>query len=154
MKPSRTLAGLLGTEAFQQLQSGKGRGAETREEQSRNNSAALGQGPGSTSSNTHRSVFKLFFRAVNKTPTKWKMFQRECHSSITLRSPLGHYLIKGGQALHTPRSLSATLPSNSAISSQVGTHRFSGHDPASSPFAWQSNKAIIFYFIQNSVSEI
>ena len=73
MKPSRTLAGLLGTEAFQQLQSGKGRGAETREEQSRNNSAALGQGPGSTSSNTHRSVFKLFFRAVNKTPTKWKM---------------------------------------------------------------------------------
>ena len=25
---------------------------------------------------------------------------------------------------------------------------------SSSPFAWQSNRAIIFYFIQNSVSEI
>ena len=78
---------------------------------------------------THNSMFKLFFRAINKTPTKWKMFQRECHSSITLRSSLGHYLIQGVQALHTPRFLSATLPLNSAISSQVGIQSFSVHLP-------------------------
>ena len=57
-------------EAFQQLPSGKGRDAETREEQSRNNSAALGQGPGSTSRDTHSSVFKLF---IELKPNKWKM---------------------------------------------------------------------------------
>ena len=78
---------------------------------------------------THNSMFKLFFRAINKSPTKWKMFHRECHSSITLRSSLGHYLIQGVQALHTPRSLSATLPLNSAISSQVGIQSFSVHPP-------------------------
>ena len=31
---------------------------------------------------------------------------------------------------------------------------FGGHDPTVSPFAWQSNKALLFYFTQNSVSEI
>ena len=40
--------------------SGKGGDAETTEEQSRNNSAALGQGPGSTSRDTHNNIFKLF----------------------------------------------------------------------------------------------
>ena len=37
--------------------SGKGGDAETREEQSWNNSAALGQGPGSSSRNIHNSIF-------------------------------------------------------------------------------------------------
>ena len=32
--------------------------------------------------------------------------------------------------------------------------QFCGHYTAVSPFAWQSNKAILFYFTQNSVSEI
>ena len=35
-----------------------------------------------------------------------------------------------------------------------GTHSFRGQEPTVSPFAWQSNKAILFYFTQNSVSEI
>ena len=39
-------------------------------------------------------------------------------------------------------------------SSRVGTHSFSEQEPAGSPSAWQSNKAILFYFTQNSVSEI
>ena len=39
-------------------------------------------------------------------------------------------------------------------SSGVGTHSFSRQEPAVSPFAWQSNKAILFYFTQNSVPEI
>ena len=40
--------------------SGKGGDAEIREEQPRNNSAALGQGPGSISRDTHNNIFKLF----------------------------------------------------------------------------------------------
>ena len=36
----------------------------------------------------------------------------------------------------------------------VRTHSFWGHEPAVSPFAWQNNKAILFFFTQNSVSEI
>ena len=35
-------------------------------------------------------------------------------------------------------------------SSRVGTHSFSRQKPRVSPFAWQSNKAILFYFTQNS----
>ena len=35
-----------------------------------------------------------------------------------------------------------------------GTHGFSGQEPNVSPFAWQSNEAILFYFTLNSVSEI
>ena len=57
---------------------------EIREEQSRNNTAALGQGPASSSRDTHNNIFELFCRT--KTPTKWKMFQREGHSSITSRT--------------------------------------------------------------------
>ena len=44
---------------------------KTREEQPRNNSAALGQGPGSASRDTHSNIFELFCRA--KIPNKWKM---------------------------------------------------------------------------------
>ena len=33
-------------------------------------------------------------------------------------------------------------------------HSFSRQEPTVSPFAWQSNKAILFYFTQNSVSKI
>ena len=51
--------------------SGKGGDAETREEQSRKNSAALGQGPGSASRDTQNSIFELFCRTG--TPNKWKM---------------------------------------------------------------------------------
>ena len=43
--------------------SGKGGVAETREEQSRNNTAALGQGPGSVSRGSQNSIFELFCRA-------------------------------------------------------------------------------------------
>ena len=40
----------------------------TREEQSRNNSAALGQGPGSSSKNIHNNIFEFFCR--NQGPTQ------------------------------------------------------------------------------------
>ena len=39
-------------------------------------------------------------------------------------------------------------------SSQFGTHGFLRHKPFVFPFAWQINKAILFYFTQSSVSEI
>ena len=50
----------------------------------------------------------------------------------------------------SPWTTEIKLPTKS---SQVG-HGFSGHRPAVAPFAWQSNKAILFYFTQNSVSEL
>jgi len=93
------------------------------------------------------------------------------HSSEKFRRPLEARLkepqkfnrrttwgqIKGTQALHTPHH--QPYPGSIAVKlltkcSQVGTHRFPGHEPTMSPFAWQSNKAIHFYFTQNSVSEI
>ena len=43
--------------------SGKGGVAEKREEQSRNNTAALGQGPGSMSRGTQNNISELFCRA-------------------------------------------------------------------------------------------
>ena len=66
--------------------SGKEGGAETREEQSGNNSADLGQGPGAPSRDTHNNIFERFCRT--KTPNKWKMwttwyrtlYSREGHS--------------------------------------------------------------------------
>ena len=45
------------------------------------------------------------------------------------------------------------LVSNSTLEpSQVGTHSFWGQEPAVSHFAWQSNKAILFYLTPNFVS--
>ena len=41
----------------------KGGDAETREEKSRNNSAALEQGPGSSSRNTHNNIFEFLCRS-------------------------------------------------------------------------------------------
>ena len=76
---------------------------------------------------------------------------REAHQEITWNQ------IKGVQALHT--LLSAIPPLNHGYKTPYqillgGTHSFWGQEPAVSPFAWQSNKAILLYFIQNSVSEI
>ena len=42
--------------------------AETRKEQSRNSSAALGQGPGSPSRDAHRNILELFCRYCNPYP--------------------------------------------------------------------------------------
>ena len=54
--------GILGMEAFQTVAiQGKG-DAEAREEQSRNNTIALRQGLGSTSSDTHNNIFELFIK--------------------------------------------------------------------------------------------
>ena len=52
--------------------------AETREEQSGDNSEALGQVPGSSSRNIQNNIFELFHRT--KTPNKLKMLIR--HSSF------------------------------------------------------------------------
>ena len=47
-------------EAFQTVANQVTEGMRTREEQRRNNSAALGQGPGSALSDTHNNIFELF----------------------------------------------------------------------------------------------
>ena len=57
-------------EAFQTVAiQGKG-DAEAREEQSRNNTIALRQGLGSTSSDTHNSIFELFKVSAFSKPEK------------------------------------------------------------------------------------
>ena len=84
-------------------------GMQRREKQPRNNSAGLGEGPGSALRDTHNNIFELFYRT--KTPNKQKMLAffipekttwgqikgtREAHQEITWDQ------IKGVQALHTP----------------------------------------------------
>ena len=95
---------------------------------------------------------------------KHSSFQREGHSLIALRTIEAHQettcgQIKGMQALHTPWSLSATPPLNHCSKPPhqippVWDTQFLGREPTVSPFARQSNKTILFYFTQKSVSEI
>ena len=95
---------------------------------------------------------------------KQSSFQREGHSLITSRTTKAHQettwgQIKGIQALHTPWSLSATPALTQCYKTphqiSLGWDSVWGHEPTVSSFiAWQSNKAILFYFPQNSVSEI
>ena len=59
---------------FKQLPIREGGDAETREEQSRDNSAALGQGPDSSSRNIDNYIFEFF--QITKTPQKWKMLMK------------------------------------------------------------------------------
>ena len=66
---------------------------------------------------------------------------------------------KGVQSLKTPKTCQQPHSWTIAMkplteSSQVGMHSFSGQESTVAPFAWQSNKAIIFYFTQSSVSKI
>ena len=164
--------------------SGKGGDVEKREKPPRDNSAALGQGPGSTSRDTHNNIFELI--CITKPRNKWKLLttwsilhSKEGLCIITLRTREAHQeatwdqiegtreahqettwgQIKGVQALHTPWSLSAAPPLKCCYKTPhqilLGWDtQFWGHEPAVSPFAWESNKAILFYFTQNSVSKI
>ena len=56
---------------FKQLLIREGRVSEKREEQSRNNNAVLGQGPGSPSRNIHHNT--LSSSTGTKAPTQWRM---------------------------------------------------------------------------------
>jgi len=60
-------------------------------------------------------------------------------------------LVSNHGPLHPPWTIAIKLLSKS---SRVGTYSFSGQETSVSPFAWQSNKATLFYFTQNSVLEI
>ena len=53
---------------FKSCSLGKRGNAETKEKQSRNDSAALGQGPGSSLSNIHNNIFKCFCRNYGPHP--------------------------------------------------------------------------------------
>ena len=66
--------------------SGKGGEAETREEQPRNNSAALGQGPHSTSRDIHSNIFEVFNRT--KTPNIYSTENSEISAIIIERHVL------------------------------------------------------------------
>ena len=66
---------------------------------------------------------------------------------------------KGVQSLKTPKLCQQPHSWTIAMkpltkSSHLGMHSFSGQESAVAPFAWQSNKALIFYFTQSSVSKV
>ena len=67
-------------------QSGKGGDAETREEQSGDQSVALGQGPGPSSRHLNNNIFDVLGRT--KTPNKWKMLMKLLYSGKKPTRPL------------------------------------------------------------------
>ena len=82
---------------------------------------------------------------------KHSSFQRVGQNLITSRTTEPHLettwcQIKEAQALKTPWSLSAAphLNHRHKISYQIPLSWDTGHEPVVSPFAWQSNKAILF----------
>ena len=123
--------------------------AETREEQPRNNSATLGQDPGSASKDTHTNISELF-------PELQPSRNGSCQHSWFQSSSRGTWgQIKGVPCI--PWCLSATPLLNHFCKTphQVLPSRgdsFLGHESTMSPFAWQSNKFILFYSTQNSIS--
>ena len=87
------------------------------------------------------------------------MYQREGHSMITMklirRPPEARF--KECRPCTHPDFYQQPCPWTIAVklltkSSWAGM-QFLRHEPAVSPFSWQSNKAILFYVTQNSVSE-
>ena len=94
---------------------------------------------------------EAFFREVQETT--WGQIKGT--TEVQQETTWGQ--IKGTQALHTPQH--QPYPGSIAVKlltkcSQVGTHRFPGHEPTMFPFAWQSNKAIHFYFTQNCLWDL
>ena len=135
-------------------QSWKEGATETREEQPRHHSAALGQGPGSTSRDTHNNVFELFLELKPPTNEDYLMLTTQAHQENTWGQ------IKGVQALQTPWSLLATPHWNYCyetphqILPKLGHIVLKGMSPPCTLLPGKDNKAIPFYFTQNSVSEI
>ena len=86
-------------------------GTEIREEQPRSNSVALGQGPGSTSKDLHKSIFELFIelRPWTKGRHYLALFIPEKNIWVQINgSPEAHLEIRGRQIkveeLHKPWS--------------------------------------------------
>ena len=108
----------------------------------RNNSAALRQGPGSPSRDIHNNIFELFVEPNPSTNGRQNYLK---HSSEIRRPPEAR-LQEGRPCTHTnPNCI--PCPWNVVIKlltklSWVGAQSFH--------FAWQNNKAILFYFTQNS----
>ena len=95
---------------------------------------------------------------------KHSSFQREGQSWITSRTTEAHQETTWGQIKECrpnthPDPSQQPRPWNTVIKlltkSPLGRDtQFWGHEPTVSPFPWQSNKAILFCFTQNSISEI
>ena len=88
---------------------------KTKEEQSRNNSAATGQGTGSASRNTHNNIFELFYRTsippkLKILTTWWSVHSRQGHSLMASRPPEARS--KEYRICTHPDPLSATLSLN------------------------------------------
>ena len=103
-----------------------------------------------------------------KIPTATEQLQTMCHnywaaSRTTEPTCCSHWgPSSAARGATTRRSLSTTIREQFWIivikpfitSSQGGTHSFLRQKPSVSPFAWRSDRAVLFYFPQNSVSKI
>ena len=114
----------------------------------------------------HTIIFLSYFEDT-ETPSRWEKLMINDGMLLTsmqtpeqldlkvewcgllLTSPPTHQ--KNVHELITPFE---QLLENFSLSSPSWDTWFWRHEPAVSPFAWWSNTAIFFYFIQNSVSEI
>ena len=141
-------------------QSRKGENAETREEQPEN-SVALGQGPHSNSRDTHSSIFELFGRTKALTEWKlltiwWSILHCRGHGFLIVTWHQMVPRLKECRPSTAPWPSSSTLPHDYKAPSKppMLDTQFWRHYPILAPFAWQRNKAILFYFTQNSVSKI
>ena len=106
-----------------------------------------------------RSDSKVANQGRSSQETTWGKIKGTRRSSSRLGNQPPETRLKECRPCKHPNLVSKPPPWTIAIklfikSSWVGTHSFLGQEPAVSPFAWQSNKAILFYFTQNSVSEV
>ena len=130
---------------YKQMLIREGRAGETREKQS---GAALGQGPVSPPKDTHNNAFKLWYpfhkqadpRPVGPKVWWWWLLPT---SPPTLQKNTHRMTIPSLNIYYK----TYYFPKWEYIVSRAGAHCL----PA---FAWQSTKAILFYFTENSVSEI
>ena len=136
---------------------------EGREEQSREHGAALGQGTLPFSRDVHNDIFDLFCKT--KTSTKWKMLTAWWSILVSRERFPVQWRTTGGH--HTPDDLwigtrqtlqaTWTLPTALAIKLLItppSLGQFWGASTCWAPFAWRSDKTILFCFTPNSVSEI
>ena len=138
-----------------QIQAVVNQGREGTRRQRGNSSAALGQGPGFPSVDTQNSIFELFCRYGNpfqvgegnymRPTNRWNQKVDDADSHSPHPQPIRRMLVNWPHPLRT-------IPMKVLTTVQVRTHSFQGISLLWS-FAWQSNKAILYYFTQNFVPE-
>ena len=146
-------------ESSNSCKSGKGRDTETREEKTRKSGAALQPGPGFPLRDTYYNIFKLFGRY-------WNPHQVGEVNCMLPTSPLtpGRFEPEGWWFWLPLTSLPTIQKNVHELSTPFSLNHFYktphhplqvwGCEPTVVPFTWQNGETLLFYFMQNSVSEI